>query len=391
MILHGASVDGNRVVTVLLAGIGGYGKLYVDGLLDQGPAHGVRLIAAADPFAAGQPSAARLAAAGVPCFDSLALALERHRPDLVVLSTPIHHHAADSILALESGCHVLCEKPAAGCLADAEAMASATRRTGRFLAIGYQWSFSACIRTIKQRIRAGDFGQPLRFATKVCWPRPWSYYQRNRWAGAIRSREGGVVNDSPVNNATAHYLHNMLFLLGATAGASAETTAVTAKAWRAYPIENFDTAALRADTAGRVPVYFYTSHAVEVSAGPDSVFEFEGGWVRYDRTDGHFRWTGQDGVTTDLGSPDAEGPLDKLWQCAEACRTGQEPALGISGALAHARVVEAVQAVAGGIITVPPDRLERRDLPDGDHQLSIRGLAPAFDHAFAGWSLPELS
>jgi predicted dehydrogenase len=154
-------------VTVILCGIGGYGTLYVEGLLNEGAARGLKLVAAVDPRAAGQPSAARLQASGVPCYHSLAQALARHQAALVVLATPIHLHATDAVLALDRGSNVLCEKPAAGCLDDALAMAAAERRSGRFLAIGYQWSFSACIRSMKQRMGAGDFGRPQRLATKV--------------------------------------------------------------------------------------------------------------------------------------------------------------------------------------------------------------------------------
>ena len=49
----------------------------------------------------------------------------------------------------------------------------------------------------------------------VSFPRPLSYFKRNDWAGHLRTPAGEDVLDSPLNNATAHYLHNMLYVLGA--------------------------------------------------------------------------------------------------------------------------------------------------------------------------------
>jgi hypothetical protein len=53
------------------------------------------------------------------------------------------------------------------------------------------------------------------------------------------------IFDSPANNATAHFLHNMFYLLGATRETSAAPAVVQAELYRANAIENFDTAAIR--------------------------------------------------------------------------------------------------------------------------------------------------
>src|SRR5439155_21910363 len=93
-------------------------------------------------------------------------------------------------------------------------MAEAAESAGRFLAIGYQWSYSTAVQALKRDILQGRFGRPLRFRTSVTYPRSKSYFRRNAWAGRERSEAGDAIYDSPVNNATAHFLHNMLYLLG---------------------------------------------------------------------------------------------------------------------------------------------------------------------------------
>src|SRR5664279_4711473 len=50
--------------------------------------------------------------------------------DVVDVCTPTHLHAEVAIAAARAGCHVICEKPMARTLADAEAMLAAARDAG---------------------------------------------------------------------------------------------------------------------------------------------------------------------------------------------------------------------------------------------------------------------
>ena len=50
--------------------------------------------------------------------------------------------------------------------------------------------------------------------TMVSWPRDDAYYDPQGWKGKRFCQDGNAVNDSIAMNATAHYLHNMLFILG---------------------------------------------------------------------------------------------------------------------------------------------------------------------------------
>jgi predicted dehydrogenase len=56
--------------------------------------------------------------------------IERKDIDLVDVSTPGHVHAAQAIAAAEAGKHIICEKPLANTLADAQAMLKAVEKAG---------------------------------------------------------------------------------------------------------------------------------------------------------------------------------------------------------------------------------------------------------------------
>lgn len=78
--------------------------------------------------------------------------------DVVFVLTPNSLHAEMTILALESGKHVLVEKPMATTGADAKRMAETARRTGKKLTIGHQWRFLRNRLYIKQLVETGMLG-----------------------------------------------------------------------------------------------------------------------------------------------------------------------------------------------------------------------------------------
>src|SRR5512143_3038810 len=72
---------------------------------------------------------------GVPNIaTSLDQVLERDDVDGVIVATPPFAHAAPTIAALKAGKHVLCEKPFALDVAEAEDMVATAERTGMYLA-----------------------------------------------------------------------------------------------------------------------------------------------------------------------------------------------------------------------------------------------------------------
>jgi len=84
--------------------------------------------------------------------------------DVVYIATPHSRHAEDTHLALEAGCHVLCEKAFAVNAEEARGMAGAARREGRFLMEAMWTRFHPTISTVRRMVREGAVG-PVRTAT----------------------------------------------------------------------------------------------------------------------------------------------------------------------------------------------------------------------------------
>ena len=78
--------------------------------------------------------------------------------DVVHVCTPNRSHSFITVDALESGKHVMCEKPMAINSAEARKMLDAAERTGKLLTIGYQSRFRPDSQYMKQEALADTFG-----------------------------------------------------------------------------------------------------------------------------------------------------------------------------------------------------------------------------------------
>lgn len=95
----------------------------------------------------------------VPKFTDPAKMLRETKPDLVSICTPNKFHAELSILALEHGAHVACEKPMAMTVAEAEAMEAARAKAGKHGGINFSYRNVGAFRFARELIARGDLGK----------------------------------------------------------------------------------------------------------------------------------------------------------------------------------------------------------------------------------------
>jgi UDP-N-acetyl-2-amino-2-deoxyglucuronate dehydrogenase len=120
-----------------------------------------RLVAVADVNAEARARAAAEFGIERQYSDALVAAREADA-DAVIICIPNHLHAPVTLAALESGKHVLVEKPMALSLADAAAMVAAAERVGRALMCGLSLRFASSIRQVKALVAGGAVGTPRR-------------------------------------------------------------------------------------------------------------------------------------------------------------------------------------------------------------------------------------
>lgn len=84
--------------------------------------------------------------------------LKEVQPDGVSVCTPNGVHAAPTIDALNSGCHVLCEKPMAMTPAQCEQMIAAAKKAKKQLAVGFQYRYHPNTQYLKRAREHGEYG-----------------------------------------------------------------------------------------------------------------------------------------------------------------------------------------------------------------------------------------
>ncbi len=323
---------------ILLVGAGGYGTVYVKALLNS-PRADVTFEGIVDPYITSSAEYENITAAGIPVYNTMDEFYREHTAELAVISTPPFLHCEQSITALRNGSYVLCEKPVAPTLDDVQKMLDAEKEFGKFIAIGYQWAFSDAILSLKKDILSGVLGAPVSMKAAISVPRTLDYYKRGGgWGGKI-AKDGITVLDSVASNACAHYLFNMLFVLGDTMDQSAFADQIEADCLRANDIETFDTCSIRARAAD-VPIYFIASHATEKISKPEFVYTFEKATVRYTQSeDSLIHATFENGEKKCYGNPFAN-ERKKLWECVDAISSGNVPVCTVKTAMAQTALIE---------------------------------------------------
>ncbi|MFH2041402.1 MAG: Gfo/Idh/MocA family oxidoreductase [Acidobacteriota bacterium] len=370
--------------SVILVGIGGMGDSTARALLEDFSPEECILWAAVDPFPEKAPVYSLLRQRGVPVYETLSRCLNEMDGDLAVITSPIQHHVPQCLESLRAGMSVLCEKPLTGAVQDGRRLIDALRRTSLWVEIGYQWSFSLPIQNLKRDIGHGIWGEPVRMKSLCLWPRNGSYFQRNDWAGKRQDEEGRWILDSPANNAMAHFLHNMLYLLGDKREESAVPVSVEANACRAFPIENFDSVACRVRTDKGVELLFFASHAVPDITGPVFELECTEGIIVYEGPGSSINGRGRDGAAIEYGDPETDH-FRKLHLAVERALRGGEAVCPPDAAIAQTLCVNGIQDSLSGIPEAPPDLIRRSE----QGAVWIEGLDSCFLQGFRMWKLPS--
>jgi predicted dehydrogenase len=123
--------------------------------------------------------------------------------ELIVVSLPSHLHATGSLQALAAGKHVVCEKPMAVSLPEADRMVAAAETSDRILTVFQQRRYNPDFVKVREVIESGLLGRIVQIRMSE------SRFSR-RWDWQTLQKFGG----GSLNNTGAHYLDMALQLFG---------------------------------------------------------------------------------------------------------------------------------------------------------------------------------
>jgi predicted dehydrogenase len=169
----------NERIRVGFIGVGNRGDQVLDAFLKQKDCQVVAvcdLYAPYRDFACRKIAQADAAASQVSQFEDYRQLLDRKDVDAVVICTPDHWHALQTIHAFQAGKDVFVEKPLSLCVVEGRKMVEACQRYRRVCQVGLHRRSSPFCQEVAQFLREGGIGQITRVR---------AFHIRNEWPKGI--------------------------------------------------------------------------------------------------------------------------------------------------------------------------------------------------------------
>ncbi len=140
---------------------------------------------------------------GAQAYASYEEALSRPDIEAVSVCVPVSLHPGVACFALDHGKHVLCEKPIALTLAEADRMIAAAEHNHRYLSVSYQYRCFEYFAEIRRRFKRGDFGDRL-----------FAHFADIREVRPKLAMHRKSMNGGPIIDAAGHFFDIMRFITG---------------------------------------------------------------------------------------------------------------------------------------------------------------------------------
>jgi len=183
-------------VKLAVVGVGNMGNFHLANIAKQPK---VELTAVCD-IVPERANAAAEQYGGKAYYDSETLLADRVC-EAVLIATPHYAHTTIGIAALQSGHHVLVEKPISVHKADCERLIAAHKDKALVFAAMFNQRTDPHYKEIRQMVGSGGLGKLERISWIITdWFRPQSYYDSGGWRATWEGEGGGVLlNQCPHN------------------------------------------------------------------------------------------------------------------------------------------------------------------------------------------------
>ena len=139
--------------------------------------------------------------------------------DVVSVCTPNKYHAECTVAALKAGCHVLCEKPIAASLQEADRMIAAAKQARKKLMIGFSHRLYRGPIRCRELLQKKAIGKPFMIRVRFAHGGPYPGWAKDKWFYEPELAAGGALLDMGI-----HAIDLCLWLFGPVAAVSAKAT-----------------------------------------------------------------------------------------------------------------------------------------------------------------------
>jgi predicted dehydrogenase len=144
--------------------------------------------------------------------------LKQEDLDIVSICTPNVFHAKQASDALKAGCHVLCEKPMATTVRDANRMMDAAKKARRKLMIGFTHRLYTGTQKCREVIRSRKLGKVFMIRVRFAHGGPYPGWAKNAWFYNPDLAAGGALLDMGI-----HAIDMCQWLMGPIVSVQAQT------------------------------------------------------------------------------------------------------------------------------------------------------------------------
>lgn len=169
---------------------------------------GVKLVAACDPVVERRDEALRIEP-NLRTYENYRRMLDAEPLDAVSVASPNRFHAEHAVAALDSGAHVLLEKPPALSMKEIAQVRAAVKRSGRKLIVGFSHRFMRGNVKMNRMIAAGAIGEPFMIRIRLAHAGPYPGWAKCDWFYSPALAGGGALLDMGI-----HAIDQALWHLG---------------------------------------------------------------------------------------------------------------------------------------------------------------------------------
>jgi len=131
---------------------------------------------------------------GIPnAYFDLSEMLSKEHPDVVDVCTPPKAHAPVAVEAMESGCHVLLEKPMASSVSDCDKMIQVSRKYCVKLSVVHNQRFYPPVLKAEELVKSGAIGELAGMRVLLLTHREEYMAHENHW---VHRLPGGVISET---------------------------------------------------------------------------------------------------------------------------------------------------------------------------------------------------